>query len=124
MLANPWDVEKRLGRPLDPDLSPKVEGLIDEASVLVIGYLGDNPPEPIPAAITIVVSRMVARVIEREAAAPSPAAESVITQMGPFSRNVSLAGSGSVGGVWLSGTDKLMLRPHKQTFTTIGIGAR
>gem|GEM_PF-1618430 len=105
LLANPWDVERRLGRRLSPDLSLKVEGLLEEAGALVRGWLGEVP-EPVPSDVTVVVSRMVARVIDREAAAPSPAADSVITQMGPFSRNVGLTGSGSGGGVWLTSNDK------------------
>lgn len=106
------DVEERLGRPLDGLEVDRVAGLLDEATALVSAHCGqpwDAGATPIPPRIRIVVSRMVARVLQ----APDDglAAESASFTAGPFSQNVRYAGGGSGGGPWLSATDRKLLAP-------------
>ena len=63
-VATTSDVEKRLGRELDEDETLVVDGLLEEAEVLIEGYLG-HIPSPVPRRIVVVASRMVARVLEQ-----------------------------------------------------------
>ncbi|MEC4616199.1 hypothetical protein [Tsukamurella tyrosinosolvens] len=63
-LATREQVETALRRSLDP--SENVDGLLDTASDLVIGYLHPCPiPEPTPPAISRVVADMVVAVLTR-----------------------------------------------------------
>ncbi|AWR15527.1 hypothetical protein [Corynebacterium diphtheriae] len=111
MLATLSDVEARLGELLDDDADVRrAEGLLAEASALVVGYIGHRP-EPVPDAVALVVSRMVARVLE----APEDAgfnAESASYTAGPFSQNVKFSAGASGGSPWLTASDKVMLRPY------------
>lgn len=65
-LATRAQVETALRRSLDP--SEDVDGLLETASDLVIGYLHPCPiPEPTPPAISRVVADMVVAVLTRPA---------------------------------------------------------
>lgn len=108
MLASLSDVEERLRTPFDDADEQRVLGLLKEASTLVTSYLG-YVPDPVPEAVSIVVSRMVARVME--APEQSHSAESVSYTAGPFTTNMAFAQGSSGGAPWLSGSDKVMLAP-------------
>lgn len=112
ILANQGDVETRLGRELTADELALLPGLLEEASLLVEGYLGivykdpsDPDGVPIPDAVVVVVSRIVARTFT----APSP-------QLLP--EGARSAGSGpytvsfgdSRTNLWLSKADKMTLK--------------
>ena len=130
MLATPADVEARLARPLTTAEAVRVDGLLPEASALVVGYLGCDPTDPaadptVPAAVTLVVSRMVARVLDREATAGEAlGAESVTETAGPFGRtlNFGAGAASSVGGPWLAATDKITLKPYRCGGGVVSIG--
>lgn len=117
-LATVDDVVARLERALTTAETARADGLLEEASALVIGHLGCDPtdtsvdPPVVPGTVVLVVSRMVARLFEREAAAQvSAGAESVTEQTGPFGRTLRY-GSGTTSGTpWLAKGDKVMLRP-------------
>lgn len=106
-LATVEDVEKRLDAELDADARTRVEALLEEATVLVEGYLG-TVPEPVPRAVRVVVSRMVAQVIESPDTGFFTESESV--SAGPFSKNVTFASGGNGGAPWLSSSAKTTLR--------------
>ena len=122
-IATPTDVEKRLGRALDDDELAVVEGLLEEAEVLVEGYLG-RIPEPVPRRVSVVASRMVARVLEQPDA-EAFYAESVQHSAGPFSETKRYSTGASGGSPWLTAADKQALRRVRiggGGIYTIGIG--
>lgn len=122
-VATPTDVEKRLGRDLDADELAVVEGLLEEAEVLVEGYLG-RIPEPVPRRVSVVASRMVARVLEQPDA-EAFYAESVQHSAGPFSETKRYSTGASGGSPWLTAADKQALRRVRVGgggIYTIGIG--
>lgn len=123
LIATPTDVEKRLGRDLDDDELAVVEGLLEEAEVLIEGYLG-KIPQPVPRRITVVASRMVARVLEQPDA-EAFYAESVQHSAGPFSETKRYSTGASGGSPWLTAADKQSLRQSRsggRGIYTIGIG--
>lgn len=122
-VATPTDVEKRLGRDLDADELAVVEGLLEEAEVLVEGYLG-RIPDPVPRRVSVVASRMVARVLEQPDA-EAFYAESVQHSAGPFSETKRYSTGASGGSPWLTAADKQALRRVRVGgggIYTIGIG--
>lgn len=122
-VATPTDVEKRLGRDLEHDELSVVEGLLEEAEVLVEGYLG-RIPEPVPRRVSVVASRMVARVLEQPDA-EAFYAESVQHSAGPFSETKRYSTGASGGSPWLTAADKQALRRVRVGgggIYTIGIG--
>lgn len=106
-LASVEDVEKRLDAEVDDDSRDRVEALLEEASVLVEGYLG-TIPTPVPRAVRVVVSRMVAQVIQSPDTGFFTETQSVTA--GPFSKNVKFAAGGNGGAPWLSASAKTSLR--------------
>ena len=112
-LASPTDVEARIGRALAEDETSAVEGLLDEASAMVEGYLGREVQAPVPKAVTLVVSRMVARVLE----SPTDgfAAESIQQTAGPFSHSVRFAAGASGGSPWMTAGDRMILRRYRRS---------
>lgn len=108
MLATIPDVESRLGRALDADEVARVDGLLGEASALVEAHTG-RTFDPVPETVSIVASRMVARVLQM----PDDGfnSESETLTAGPFSKNVKYVAGASGGSPWLTAVDRKMLRP-------------
>lgn len=121
-IATSADVEKRLGRDLDEDELELVDGLVEEAEMLIEGYLG-RIPVPVPRRVTVVASRMVARVLEQPDT-EAFFAESVQHSAGPFSETKRYSTGASGGSPWLSAADKLALKRSRGGggIYTIGIG--
>lgn len=122
-VATPSDVAKRLGRDLDDDEKVVVEGLLEEAEVLIEGFLGEIP-QPVPRRVTVVASRMVARVLEQPDA-EAFYAESIQHAAGPFSETKRFSTGASGGAPWLTAADKQALRRARsggRGICTIGIG--
>jgi hypothetical protein len=109
-LAYDTDVEARLGRDLTAAEDEQVDTLLDEASDLVIGYCHTDfePGNPYPEPVTRVVAGMVARTL-LASAVDDPFTEQQAN--GPFSRTRSAAAT--TGDVWLTGADKIKLRPYR-----------
>jgi len=107
-LASSQDVVDRLGRLLTTDESSRVEGLLAEASALVVGWLG-FAPDPVPDGVSIVASRMVARALT--ASTPTPGLEGQSMNALSFGVTQRFNADASSGGVWLSRQDKITLRP-------------
>lgn len=121
-IATSADVEKRLGRDLDEDELELVDGLVEEAEMLIEGFLG-SIPFPVPRRVTVVASRMVARVLEQPDT-EAFFAESVQHSAGPFSETKRYSTGASGGSPWLSAADKLALKRSRGGggIYTIGIG--
>ena len=110
-LATQVDVEARLARALTDAEVTRLPSLLDDASALVIGYCGQAfEPDPVPSPVSGVVARMVARLLAQGEV--TPGLESTTEAAGPFSRGFKYGG-GSSGDVYLSATDKTMLRPYR-----------
>jgi hypothetical protein len=119
--ATSEDVEARLGRTLTTDEVSGVDGLLDEATMLVAEWLGCTP-DPVPDAATLVVSRMVARSVQASSSGvPTDGANSVqATALSfAFTRNYSAAATS--GGVWLARQDKMMLRRWRRNSMVINV---
>ena len=126
MLASVTDVERRLGRELDEAELSRTEGLLEEASVLVEEYLNQTP-DPVPDAVRVVTSRMVARVLSAPkgtgATALAPGQTSATMSMGVFSRSANFEPGSTSGGPWLEAKDKASLRRHRRGggMTSVGM---
>ena len=112
------DVEQRLRRELTTDEVTGLPGMIEEAQTLVLSYLG-CPPEKyedeVPAAITLVTSRMVARVIqEDEVIDPATfGATQTSATAGPFSHQATYQAGSRTGAPWLTRVDKSALDAYR-----------
>lgn len=131
-LATVDDVAARLGRAPTATEAARAEGLLAEASALVVGHLGFDPtdtsvtPPLVPEAVAVVVSRMVARVLERAAVdAETHGAEAVTNTTGPFGQTLRFGAGTTTGGPWLAASDKVMLKPYRGGggFGSIGISS-
>lgn len=112
-LASLDDVEARLGRPLTSDETERVLGLLDEASASVRAWMGCNTdPDPVPDDVALVVSRMVARIIDTPpSSAQVPAhMDQFSRSMGPYSSSGTFTEGSTSGSPWLTKDDKRILR--------------
>jgi len=106
------DVEAALGRDLTFDEVASVSVLLEEASDLLIGYLGCEP-DPVPDAVKRVCARMVARVFEQASSGAAFGATGTQQTAGPFSQSVQFAAGTTYHAPWISATDKVVLRPYR-----------
>lgn len=117
--ATPDDVEQRLRRPLTSSETEFLPGMIEEAQLLVVAYLGcgsDPYPEgEIPDAVRVVTSRMVARVIAEGDAIPAEqyGATQVGLTAGPFSQQATFAQGSRTGAPWMTRVDRESLAPYR-----------
>ena len=111
VLASSVDVEARLGRILTPDEAARSAGLLEEASVMAEAWLR-RVPDPVPDAVRIVVSRMVARVLvaSGSSSGPEPGTSQVQATMGVFGVTRSYSSDATSGGVRMTRQDKSTLR--------------
>ena len=113
------DVEQRLRRDLTEDEEDYLDGMIQEAQLLVTAYLGCGPDpyidaENIPDAVRIVTSRMVARVLQEADTAPEYfGATQVGETAGPFSQQVTFQSGSRLGSPWLAKADRETLHPYR-----------
>lgn len=112
------DVEARLRRALTVDEEQWLPGMIAEAQALVISHL-ECPPDKyddeVPEVITLVTSRMVARVIQEEASITSDmfgATQASLTA-GPYTQQATFESGSRTGAPWLTKVDKSMLAPFR-----------
>lgn len=126
LLASLLDVEARLGRRLTAKEKTRSSGLLAEAGALVRGYLGGRPDprdEDAVDDVALVASRMVARVIVREAGQGPDQVESETIQFGPFGHTTSYGRQQA--DVILMASDKAILKPYRVGggFTALAISA-
>ena len=119
LLATQADVEKRLSRELDEDEARYLDGPLEEASILVESYCGRSFTEPIPDAVRVVVSRMVARTLD----APdlTPGLESEQLSAGSFQQTSRFGSDSMSGGPWLTRKDKTMLKAFGPRVVNVAI---
>lgn len=111
VLASSADVEARLGRTLTTDETARVSGLLDEASIMVEGWMR-CVPDPVPDTVKIVVSRMVARAVATDpGSGPGPGVTNLQMTAGVYGVTRAFSPDATSGGVWLTKQDKAMLRP-------------
>lgn len=109
-LASEVHVEDALGRALS--VSEDVSTLLEEASDLVIGYLGYEP-DPVPAPVRRVVATMVVAVLTKpavtaadyQASGYNTSRETAAVRVGVESQTTS--------GPWLTAALKARLRPYR-----------
>lgn len=113
------DVKNRLRRELTSTEKTYMPGMIEEAQLLVVSYLGCGP-EPyesdadVPDAVTIVTSRMVARVIQEGDTAPEFFGASQVGETaGPFSQQITFQSGARLGSPWLAKADRETLDPYR-----------
>lgn len=108
------DVEARLRRDLETEEVNFLPGIVDEASVLIEGYLGVCYAEgaDVPDAVTLVTSRVAARILTTSAT-PSQT-DSLTRGMGPFSATQQFVADSTSGGPWLTKTDRIALAPYRE----------
>lgn len=117
MFCTGKDVEKRLRRQLTGDEEEYLDGMIEEAEVLVLGYLecpADRFADAVPDAVRLVTSRMVARVIQEGDIAPDDfGAVQYGATAGPFSQQRTFVAGSRTGAPWLTKVDKSALDPFR-----------
>jgi len=107
LLASQEDVEARLGRDLTSDEVTRLDGLLEEVSALIEGYLGVvyAPEDDIPNVVAVVVSKVVARAIAQSVDLAPLAAAMEGVNTGPFGARFRDS------NIFLTKAEKLMLRP-------------
>jgi len=109
-LASEVHVEDALGRALT--VSEDVSTLLEEASDLVVGYLGYTP-DPVPAPVRRVVATMVVAVLTK------PATTAADYQSSGYNTSRETAAvrvgveSATTSGPWLTAALKARLRPYR-----------
>ena len=121
-LATVVDVATRLARSMTEAEATKAEGLLDEASALARAWLKSDPTVEgvVPDDVAIVVSRMVARVLDRDATSAS-GAEAVTNQVGPFGQTLRFGSGTASGGPWLASGDKTILAGFRVNGGFVGL---
>ena len=110
-LATSDDVEAALGRTFTED----VDFLLEEASDLVVAYLGCTP-DPIPPAVVRVVAAMAAATLTR----PAPVVEGAqALNAGPF--GIRFTPDASSRGPWLTAALKSRLNPFRQMSSLLSL---
>lgn len=114
------DVENRIRRELDGDEVSYLPGMIEEAQLLVVSYLGCGPDpyeseSDVPNAVRVVTSRMIARVIQEAESTPPEffGASQVGETAGPFSQQITFDKNSRLGSPWLAKADRETLDPYR-----------
>lgn len=112
-LATKADVEKRLRRSLTSDeAGPQeqwINGILEEATLLVTSYCGRSFEAPVPDEVRVVASRVAARGVTTSPVGVGT--DELTADMGPFALTQRLSADAAAGGLWLSKSDKLILDP-------------
>ena len=116
VFADVNDLVARLRRPLTTDETAAAPGLLEEASVLVEGYCNQSF-DPVPSAVRVATSRIVARALTAPVAEDSAPVSSEQFTAGPFTMNRSYTGEGS--NLWVGATEKTMLRRHRISMSSV-----
>jgi len=89
----------------------QVTGWLDDAAIIIDAWVNGTAPDPVPNAYERVSINMALRALRQ--AALTPGVQMQQQTAGPFSQITQFPATMVPGGVWLSATDKLMLRPYK-----------
>jgi len=119
--ATQADVEKILpdGETVPGAAEDKLATMLEEASDLIIGYLGfeytgtpdilDGVPDDVPGAVRRVAARVALRTFIDEP--DEPGAASTRDLMGPFSHDINWSKESQDGSVYLSPGERMRLEP-------------
>lgn len=120
-LAAQLDVEARLGRVLTTSETALLPGLLEEAGLLVEGYLGVHygPGDDIPDAVRVVTSRVVARALTGPQNIPEGVSASTLQSL-DYSATSNFGPEGRTS-LWLSKQDKMMLRTLSSGFISLAM---
>lgn len=113
-LANLEDVQARLGRPLTTDEETRAAGLLVEASASARAWMAcADDPDPVPDDVSLVVSRMVARVLKAPASPPQMQnLDQFSRSAGVYSQSGTYTEGSTSGSPWLTKDDKRILRRY------------
>jgi len=115
-LASEVDVESALGRPLGA--TEDVSTLLEEASDLVIGYLGYSP-DPVPDPVARVVATMIVAVLTKPSTSASDLGQTDGYNVVREAMTVKLGTeSATTSGPWLTASLKMRLRPYRTASTS------
>lgn len=120
LLASREDVASRLGRAVDESETTRVDGLLEEASSEVLEFCRRTEfIAPVPDAVRLVVSRMVARSME----APQGVVgrESTTNEAIGFSQTHRTSADASSGGVWMTKADRRKLRRYSLAYGAFSV---
>lgn len=114
------DVSDALGRSLTSSEATLVDNQLEQATDLVVGYLG-NEPDPVPGAVARVVATMVAAVFSKpsitvadyDASGYSSAREAAGVHVGMESATTS--------GPWLTNALKERLKPYRIAMRSVAV---
>ena len=111
------DVEDRLRRSMTNYEIAQMDGVVAEAGAQAESYLMFTyaDTDTVPTAVTIVTSRIVARVFKT----PSSVQDGTTSRsagMGPFSATTQFVDGATNGGPYLTKLDKQMLDPYAARF--------
>lgn len=116
-------VEQALQRTLELAEYESLEFLSQEAEALISGYVGIDYADPevvTPSVVQTVAARMLARALSTDTSKADIASEQQTT--GPYSQNVVYVAASRTGNaVYLSSTDKVMLKKVKPSVVSIGL---
>lgn len=96
---------------------------LTDAGLLIDGYLCVSAPDPAPEAYKQVSINMAVRALAATDSGVTPGATAQLNVAGPFTQQTQFSAQSTTGGVWLSASDKLMLRPYRQVVTSIPLGS-
>ena len=118
-LATAADVQAALGRSLTPDESGRVDNLLDQASDLVVGFIG-YWPDPVLAAISRVVATSVAAVFERPSVTTAQYDATGYATSREYAQTVVDRSSYTSAGPWLTAAQKMRLYPYRRAVNSVG----
>jgi len=113
-LASDSDVENALGRSLTE--SEDVSTLLEEASDLVVGYLGYTP-DPVPSPVARVVATMVTAVLNKPTTTTANYDATGYSTSTEYAQVTVGVESATSSGPWLTAALKMRLKPFR-TFAT------
>lgn len=121
-LATREDVADRLPGGLDEDAD--VDALLGEASVMVQEYLRRDyvTGDTVPDAVTLVVSRMVARRVNADIGDTSGVPDGV-SQLGASEYQASFAEPFVSIGAWMTRQDRDTLRRHRRSAVSFAVSS-
>ncbi len=119
-LATSADVVAALGRSLTATETTAVSNQLDQASDLVVGYLGQYP-DPVPGAVARVVATMVAAVFDKPAVTTADYDASGYSTASEYARVAVGNESATTSGPWLTNALRKRLQPYRCGVRSVGL---
>lgn len=119
-LASSSDVVAALGRSLTSAETTAVSNQLDQASDLVVGYLG-RYPDPVPGAVARVVATMVAAVFNKPTVTTADYDATGYSTSREYAQVHVGVESATSSGPWLTNALKQRLSPYRVSVRSVGI---